>query len=153
VTSSRITETSTDRALRIVRESGGRLTSPTRAVVAVLAESDEHLTADDLIAVIGERLPGVAPSTVYRVIQRLSELDLIEHVHTSIGPPIYHLREHGHAHLVCNGCGAITDIADDRLNVLRAALRKDFDFTLSPHHSALVGYCGACTAAAVQHTH
>ena len=121
MTSERITETATEHALRVVRESGGRLTSPTRTVIAVLADRDDHLTAEDLIHEVETRLPNVAPSTVYRVIQRLSELELIEHVHTSVGPPIYHLREHGHAHLVCNGCGTITDISDDHLAALQRA--------------------------------
>jgi Fur family transcriptional regulator, ferric uptake regulator len=167
----RITETAADRALRVVRASGGRLTSPTRTVVAVLASGDDHLTADDLITEVEARLPGVAPSTVYRVIQRLSELELIEHVHTSVGPPIlseleliervhtsvgppiYHLRESGHAHLVCNGCGTILDIADEHLDALQEALSREFGFTLAPHHSALVGYCKECDARAVGHSH
>lgn len=149
----RITESAADRALRVVRESGGRITSPTRAVIAVLADGDDHRTADDIIAELETRLPGVAPSTIYRVIQRLSDLDLIEHVHTSVGPPIYHLRERGHAHVVCNGCGSITDIGDEHLMSLRQVLALEYGFALSPHHSALVGFCSDCAAGPVTHTH
>ena len=122
-------------------------------VIAVLAEGDDHLTAEDLITEVEARLPGVAPSTVYRVIQRLSELDLIEHVHTSVGPPIYHLRERSHAHLVCTGCGTITDIPDEHLAALRRTLTREFEFTLVRHHSALVGYCKACGPQHSHHSH
>jgi len=147
VAPSRITENAGDRALRVVRESGGRLTSPTRAVIAVLAAGDDHRTADDLIAEVESRLPGVAPSTVYRVIQRLTELELIEHVHTTVGPPIYHLRDHGHAHVVCNSCGTIVDIPDDYFAGLQATVHRELGFTLAPHHSALAGFCRTCAAA------
>lgn len=149
----RITETSTDRALRVVRATGGRVTSSTRTVISLLADSEEHLTADDLIAEVERRLPGVAPSTVYRLIQRLSELDLVEHVHTSVGPPIYHLHERSHAHLVCNGCGGIFDIPDEHLTGLTQTLTEQFEFTLEPHHSALVGYCKVCAPQRAHHAH
>lgn len=141
----RITETSADHALRVIREAGGRLTNTTRTVIAVLGEGDEHLTAEDLITEVERRLPSVAPSTVYRVIQRLGELDLIEHIHTNVGPPVYHLRDRGHAHLVCNVCGTIIDISDDHLAALQKTLLKQFGFTLSTHHSALLGHCTNCT--------
>jgi len=144
VTKTLSAENAGDRALRVVRAAGGRVTSCTRTVVATLADSTDHLTAEDLIAEVESRLPGVAASTVYRVIQRLSELDLVEHVHTSVGPPIYHLHERGHAHLVCNGCGVISDISDRHLNGLTQTLTRQFEFTLEPRHSALVGYCRDC---------
>ena len=122
-------------------------------VIDVLAATPDHLTAEDLIAEVEGRLPGISPSTVYRVIQRLTELDVVEHVHTSVGPPIYHLREHGHAHLVCNGCGRILDIADEHLHDLRNTLEISFGFTLDPHHSALVGHCASCEPANAGHHH
>ncbi len=147
------TDSPTERALRVVRASGGRVTSSTRMVIDLLADTPDHLTAEDLIAEVEGRLPGISPSTVYRVIQRLTELDVVEHVHTSVGPPIYHLREHGHAHLVCNGCGKILDIADTHLDDLRTALSGSFGFTLDPHHSALVGRCDRCAPSHSGHHH
>jgi Fur family transcriptional regulator, ferric uptake regulator len=122
-------------------------------VISALADSDDHLTAEDLIAEVERRLPGVSPSTVYRLIQRLSDLDILEHVHTSVGPPIYHLHEHSHAHLVCNGCGGIFDIDDQLLNDLTRTLERELEFTLEPHHSALVGYCKTCAANRRRHVH
>jgi len=46
-------------------------------VVGVLLETDGHLTADDVIDVLDRSAPGVAPSTVYRVLQRLGELGVV----------------------------------------------------------------------------
>jgi len=129
-----------------IRRSGGRLTSPTRTVVAILVDSDRHLTADDLIAEADRRLPGIAPSTIYRVLQRLDEIGVVEHVHAGTGPIFYHLRERGHAHLVCNSCGAITDIPDSVLDDLADAVHDAYDFTIEPHHAALLGRCARCAA-------
>lgn len=127
-----------------IRRTGGRLTSPTRTVVAILVDSDRHLTADDLIAEADRRLPGIAPSTIYRVLQRLDEIGVVEHVHAGTGPLFYHLRERGHAHLVCNGCGSITDIPDTVLDQLAAAVRDAYGFTVEPHHAAILGRCARC---------
>ena len=147
----RTTEIAKDHALRVVRESGGRVTLPTRAVVAVLADSHDHLTADDIIAELDRRTPGIAPSTVYRVIQRLGELDVLAHVHTGIGPPVYHLRAGSHAHLVCNRCHVIRDIPVGELDAMARTLQRRHGFVLDPHHSALIGLCERCAVAGVEH--
>ena len=47
-----------------IRAAGGRLTVPTRVLISILASSDGHLTADDLIDAVEERIPGVSPSTI-----------------------------------------------------------------------------------------
>jgi Fur family transcriptional regulator, ferric uptake regulator len=129
-----------------IRSAGGRLTVPTRTVVSILLEGDGHLTADDLIAEVERRTPGIAPSTIYRVLQRLDEIDVIEHVHSGTGPAFYHLRERGHAHLVCNECGTIIDIPDSVLHDVARTVRRTYDFTVEPHHAALLGRCGQCAS-------
>jgi Fur family ferric uptake transcriptional regulator len=114
--------------------------------VAIFVGTDEHLTADDLIAEVRRRAPGVAPSTVYRVLQRLGELAIIEHVHSGVGPAFYHLRDLGHAHLVCTGCGTVVDVPDSAFAQLSEASRQAFEFTIEPHHSAVLGRCARCSS-------
>ncbi len=136
-----------------VRAAGGRLTVPTRIVISILASSDDHLTADDLIAEVERRMVGVSPSTIYRVVQRLGELGIIEHVHSGSGPAFYHLREHGHAHLVCNGCGIVLDLPDAVFDDVARVARERHGFTVDAHHSALLGLCKACSARPDPHPH
>jgi Fur family ferric uptake transcriptional regulator len=128
----------------LIRSSGGRLTVPTRTLVGVLLESDGHLSADALLAEVDRRAPGIAPSTIYRLLQRLDDLGVVEHVHSGTGPAFYHLRERGHAHLMCNTCGAIIDIPEQLLDDLGRTVRRTYDFTLEPRHAALLGRCARC---------
>ena len=130
----------------IIRERGGRVTAPTRLVVSVLVETDAHLTADDLIAAVTRRKRGIAPSTVYRVLQRLGDLGIVEHVHPGDGPAFYHLRAFGHAHLVCHRCNAVIDIADGALTGLAKRVDEAHGFALDTHHAALLGLCAKCRA-------
>lgn len=132
----------------VIRTRGGRVTAPTRLVVSVLVDTDAHLTAEDLIEAIGRRKKGIAPSTVYRVLQRLGEVGVIEHVHPGDGPAFYHLREGGHAHLVCHRCNTVIDIADGSLAALAKKVDEAHGFALDTHHAALLGLCARCRAEA-----
>jgi Fe2+ or Zn2+ uptake regulation protein len=147
VPDNRITEMRTDRIYKMIREAGGRLTVPTRAVVDLLVGDQRHFTADDLIAEIGRRTPGISPSTIYRVLQRLDELGVIEHVHPGVGAAFYHLREDGHSHLLCNSCGRIIDVPDEVFAGLSHTVDETYSFAVEPHHAALLGRCRSCRAA------
>jgi Fur family ferric uptake transcriptional regulator len=135
-----------DRILSLVRARGGRVTPAKRAVIEVLARSDEHLTAEDLIERVTAASPSTSPSTIYRVLQQLDALGAVEHVHSGRGPTFYHLREIGHPHLVCNDCGAITDVPDRLLaNLSRQALER-YGFVVDTHHAAILGRCSRCAS-------
>ncbi len=121
------------------------MTVPTRLVINLLASGDSHYTADALIEAIEASTPGIAESTIYRVIQRLGELDIVEHVHSGNGPAFYHLSLNCHAHLVCSTCGSIIDIPESTLGPLARAVQNSYDFRIDPHHSALLGTCASCT--------
>lgn len=136
-----------ERVLERIRSAGGRLTVPTRHVVSILSGTERHLTADDIIAELERVNPGVAPSTVYRVLQRLHEIGALGHVRGGNGAAFYHLREHGHAHLVCGVCGSVSDLDHDSHAALAqvvTVVHHRAGFVLDPHQTALVGTCAAC---------
>ena len=133
-----------------IRAAGGRITQPTRIVVDILEGNDAHPSADDLIVELARRAPGVAPSTVYRVLQRLDQLEIVEHIHSGSGPAFYHLRHRGHAHLVCEVCTAVTDIPEHVLDAVAATARRDHGFAVRIRHAALLGRCAACSAHSVE---
>ena len=132
--------------LALIRTKGGRVTPAKRAVVTVLARSEEHLTAEDLIERVTADSPSTAPSTVYRVLQQLEDIGAVEHVHAGREPAFYHLREVGHPHLVCNDCGTIIDVPDRLLASLRDDALRAYGFVVDTHHAAVLGRCAACRA-------
>jgi Fur family transcriptional regulator, ferric uptake regulator len=137
--------TSADEIYDVVRSAGGRVTVPLRALVGVLVRDDAHLTADELIAAVDERTPGIAPSTTYRLLQRLEELGVVEHVHTGRSAAFYHLRRNGHAHLICHSCGTVTDIPETMFDALSRSVGRSYHFTIDPRHAALLGRCERCS--------
>jgi len=129
-----------------VRSGGGRLTVPLRVLVDVLITGDDHPTADELIAAVESRTPGIAASTIYRLLQRLEEAGVIEHIHVGRGPAVYHLRHDEHAHLVCHECGTIIGIPESTFDALVRSISRKYDFTIEPRHAGLLGRCRRCGA-------
>src|SRR3981189_2290346 len=88
---------------------------------------------------------GVNISTVYRTLELLEELSLVKHAHLGHGPPTYHLAvEAEHVHLVCRGCGAVSDVTPTVADGLVEALRGEYGFQTDVHHLTVYGVCENC---------
>lgn len=133
------------RILDELRHRGGRLTPARRAVVTALVDADTHVTAEELAAAVQEQLPDVHLSTIYRTLERLEELDVIEHVHLGHGRAVYHLADARHHHLVCDRCGWVMGVPADLFDDVAASVKRRFGFVLDPSHFSLGGRCKACT--------
>jgi len=125
---------------------GGRSTTARRAVAEVLCGTEEHLTADDVLAAVQHSHPDVHASTVYRILAALEEADLVEHAHLGHGPAVYHLVGRTHLHLVCEVCGSVTEAPSTVARSLAREAEQTYGFLIEPRHFALVGRCRQCAA-------
>src|SRR3954452_2740040 len=91
----------------VLRERGQRVTSQRLVIHRVLHELDAHATADDVLAAVADRLPGVSLPTVYATLELLDELGLARRVAVPGGPALYDPRTAPHHHLVCARCGRV----------------------------------------------
>lgn len=131
-----------------LRARGTRVTAARRELLGALLDArDHHLSAHDLAAAVHRALPDVHLSTIYRSLDSLEELGVVDHVHFGHGRAIYHLADEPHQHLVCEGCGAVVQVPDDVFAELSATLTRAYGFTIRPHHFAVVGRCAACADA------
>ncbi len=142
----------TERILARLKDDGGRITTPRVEIVKILLTSDEHLSAEDIAGRVQAAHPSVATSTVYRTLETLEQLGIIEHVHVAHGRAHYHLAERApHQHLACTVCGDIIEAPASLLDDVAARVLDELGFALEPHHSALIGRCAACVRAARAH--
>jgi Fe2+ or Zn2+ uptake regulation protein len=130
--------------LALVRERGGRVTTPRRAIVQALLAADDHVTADDLAEAVQRAHPDVHQSTVYRTLDTLTALGVIDHVHLGHGPAVYHFTDHPHHHLVCQDCGRVVQLPLSVLRPLQDRVARNYDFDLDATHFALAGHCRDC---------
>jgi Fur family transcriptional regulator, ferric uptake regulator len=133
-----------DRILDGLRAGGGRVTAARRALVDALLEADGHVTADDLAGIVQARNPDVHRSTIYRTLDALEHLGVVDHVHLGHGRAVYHLTDVSHQHLVCEECGAVVEVPDRLFDDLSVRLRRGYGFTIRPNHFAVLGRCRAC---------
>ncbi|MDQ3643091.1 MAG: transcriptional repressor [Actinomycetota bacterium] len=130
--------------LRMLRAQGGRVTTGRRAILEAFLGIGGHVTAEALTARVQATQPDVHESTVYRFLDELERLNVVDHVHLGHGPAVYHLASDAHHHLVCDGCGTVVEVPEELFAELRGRLQTDFGFTLQPRHFAVTGRCRAC---------
>ncbi len=147
-----VTTTRVEEIIEKIRTSGGRVTQSRRMVVEKIVDgSDHHLTAPELIEAMRQVEPEFHESTVYRVLERLTDLHILQQVQVQSGPTVFHLADgtHVHNHLLCTGCASVTETDGTLLDDVADRVARDHGFTLkagSP--TTLLGRCAQCGPAA-----
>jgi Fe2+ or Zn2+ uptake regulation protein len=143
---------SVDEVLDRLAATGGRRTPARRAIVEVLLAGDHHTTAETIAGELARNGEAVNVSTVYRTLEALEELGVVDHVHLDHGPTVWHVGSSPHHHLVCVECGRVIEVPLGELDELRRDLHERYRFTLAPHY-ALTGMCETCAGGGRRRRH
>ena len=130
--------------LTIVRQHGGRATPARRLLLQALFRSHEHRSAEELAAEVRAHAPDVHLSTVYRNLEELQRLGVIDGARLGDGPATYHLASAAHGHLVCEKCGSMTEVPGDMFRDLVRSARAEYGFVIHPSRFAVTGHCANC---------
>jgi Fe2+ or Zn2+ uptake regulation protein len=129
-----------------LRERGQRVTPQRLLIHRVLSSRDQHLTAEQVLDAVSVSLPGTSLPTVYATLELFERLGLVRRVSTGGGALLFDSRVSPHAHAVCRGCGAVSDVdfSGTSIEELGRAAVDGF----SPDHAELViwGRCAECNA-------
>ena len=130
----------------MLRQRGYRLTPQRRAVLNVIALSQNHLTAADIHQRVRQEHRGIGLVTIYRTLEILSGLGLLCEVHTGGNCRSYLLRRpaHHHHHLICSGCGTVVDFIGCDLGELEQKLSLENGFEIEGHLLEFFGRCHSC---------
>jgi Fe2+ or Zn2+ uptake regulation protein len=118
--------------------------TPQRVVVhRALRELDRHVTADELLDAVTDRLPSVSLPTIYATLELLEELGMVRRLQRS-GTTLFDPRTDPHHHLVCTSCGSVEDLdAELDSGALRRAAGKH-DFKPQRVEAIVHGRCRDC---------
>lgn len=133
--------------LACLQENGYRLTAPRQVVVDVIASSPRLLSPLDVYELAREHYPKLGLVTVYRTVEKLEELGLIQRVHQPSGCQAFVATAPGHQHLlICQHCGRVEYFSGDRekMDDLIAEVAQDSDFQINDHWLQLFGVCAEC---------
>jgi Fe2+ or Zn2+ uptake regulation protein len=94
----------------VLHERGQRVTSQRIVINRALRELDRHVTAEEVLASVSDRLPGVSLPTVYSTLELFEDLGLVHRIGVSQGALLYDPRPQPHDHMVCDNCGKVEDL-------------------------------------------
>lgn len=140
-----------EHALAALREAGYRRGGARTAVVEALARHDCAVTAIELDDELRRRKPVVARASVYRALEQLEGLGLVQRMEVSRGTAGYERVEPGgghHHHAICRRCGRMVPFEDASLERAIAALSDSISFEVTDHDVVLRGTCERCKGAA-----
>ncbi|MGK2851509.1 MAG: Fur family transcriptional regulator [Candidatus Limnocylindrales bacterium] len=126
-----------------------RMTEPRRAVAQLIADRSGHFSAADLVDEARQRRLAIGRATIFRTLEVLADLDLVERIDLPSGEHAYVACEPSHHHhVVCSGCGRSQDIDDAGLRAVVRDVARRTGFRIDDHRLELFGRCADCLAAA-----
>jgi Fe2+ or Zn2+ uptake regulation protein len=127
---------------------GYRLTAPRRALASLISTRGDHFTADELLGESRRRRLGVTRATIFRSLDVLAELRLVERLDLPSGEHAFVACEPAHHHhIVCSRCGRSTGVEDNGLEAVALAIERQTGYRVDTHRLELFGLCPACRAA------
>ena len=138
-----------EHALATLQTAGLRRGGARTAVVEALARHDCAVTAlelDDELRSRGRSRVGRA--SVYRALEQLEQLGLVQRLEVSRGTAGYERVEpggHHHHHAICRRCGRVVPFEDPALERAIDGISKQVRFEVRDHDVVLRGLCDRCS--------
>ncbi len=130
-----------------LRDGGYRVGAARKVVVSVLARGDCCLTVPEIVDVVRAQGGGVGIASVYRVLDLLTEKQLVQKIDLGDGRARYEraeLADEHHHHLVCDECGRVEPFADEDLETALRRVERETGFAIASHDVLLRGACDDC---------
>ena len=135
-----------DRWKSTLHENGYRVTQPRLQVMRILVESETPLTPLDIYQLTLEldSPPGIA--SVYRTLEMLDNLDLIQQIHQPGGCHAIYPTVEGHKHLlICKNCGQMRVVdGNESISEYISRIEDQTGYKVDEHWLQLFGNCQGC---------
>jgi Fur family transcriptional regulator, ferric uptake regulator len=131
--------------IKMLQHCGCRQTESRNTLVDVILESDRALEPYEIYEIGRKRQPGLGLVTVYRTLERLETLGLVQRVHQPGACNKFLRAPQGHEHLlICTLCGKTEFFNGDDLSPLMETVAARSGFQITEHWFQLFGQCPAC---------
>lgn len=129
---------------------GIRLTAQRRALVETIQAATSHLDAASLLEQARKRDPDIDRATVYRTIdllKRMGMIDELDLMHLEGEKHYYEVRTRkDHLHLACFGCGEIMEFTSPSFERLKQEIGFKNEFRIQVMRLEVGGLCKKCAA-------
>lgn len=141
----------TELARAELRRRGHRASTRREAVIDLLGTQTCVLSAREISDRLRREGNPVGIATVYRTLELLTELRLVQRLEMGTEPGLYEPAmpsgAHHHHHFVCDHCGEVTPFDDAGLERAIKRLAGRLDYAIGDHEVVLRGGCPDCASA------
>ncbi len=137
---------------KLLKDKGFKMTTQRESVLGVLKDhAGFHMTAEEIYLKVKDQSPEIGLATVYRTIQLLHDLKLIDKLDLNDGFIRYEIgkwdddKQHHHHHLICENCGKVIEAEDDLLDLIEETCSEKYNFKVTNHVVKFYGICSACS--------
>ena len=131
---------------------GIRLTAQRRALIETIQAASAHLDAATLLERARERDPNIDRATVYRtldLLKKLSMIDELDLMHLTGEKHFYEVKtDRDHVHLACFQCGKIEELTPPLFEKLKGEMARQSGFEIKVIRLEVGGLCKTCAKAA-----
>ena len=130
-------------------ELGERRTEPRRAIaenLILLGQAGASFSAEELLQKLRRTNPRIGRATVYRSIEKLVRMKVLDRIEFADGTHSFRLCEsgHHHHHLACTRCHRVIELDVCLESKMIAAIGKKESFEIDDHSITLFGLCREC---------
>ena len=130
---------------RALSVAGLRVTNQRTLILQIIRQGRGHLDADEIYRQAREKQPRLSLSTVYRTLQRLKKLELVEELHFDEAHHHYEVKPPSeHHHLVCLDCGRVIEFNHPLSCYIKENIPEAKKFEITETEVRMTGYCSKC---------
>lgn len=125
---------------------GTRATRQRAAVISALEQMPNFVSVKDIHLELQRRQISVGLTTIYRTLQALVDLGVVDSLHMTNGETLYrHCHANGHHHhLVCTNCGRTVEVDGGPVEEWANSLAEAAGFVVTNHVAEIFGLCSSC---------
>ncbi len=133
-----------------IRAHGLRMTRQRQVIADVLQKAGRHLDATEVLRRAQQQMPGLHLATVYRALESLKKLGIIDEL------DLMHVNGHGHyyetrtnkdhMHFTCYRCGGVLEIQTPLFERLKGQIEGRHGLSIRVARLELGGLCGDCAS-------
>lgn len=121
-----------------------KLTPQRLAVFQYLKNTTEHPSAETIYKALQENYPTMSLATVYKTLNTLVEIGLVQEINVGEGNFRYDGTAHEHGHIQCLTCGKVDDLHQVDFSNLNSLVETKTDYKVKCNKLFFYGICKDC---------
>lgn len=119
-------------------------------IFRAVSERCDHPTANMVYEQLKLEMPRLSLGTVYRNLNQLADAGRLKKIPLADGSCRFDKTREAHSHIVCDECGAVSDVHLPSFETLEQTIVSETGYELRSYDVVLRGVCEACRKRAQQ---